>query len=67
MKTYLVTYYFVDGSVYAVRYDVNCTLEDFVNSLGTVDKLISTNNYNEIVNINNVCRFTVEEIEGEGK
>lgn len=66
MKTYLVTYYFVDSNVYAIRYEINKeifnTKIEFQNWLEN-QKYVS--NMNETINMNNVCRFTIDELESE--
>lgn len=64
MKTYLVTYYFTNGEVHAVRYESQHEFsDDFILS---IDKFLISNGH-EIVNLNNVCRFTIDEIESEEK
>lgn len=66
MKTFLVTYYFEDGTVYAVRYEteIYVTSKQFICAL--IDKkFITDNNYYEVININKVLRFTIDELEGD--
>lgn len=66
MKTYLVTYYFVDGSVYAVRYeDDSNNIEDFSYKYFSHGILISTDDWKETVNMDNVLRYTIDEVENE--
>lgn len=68
MKTYLVTYFFVDGSVYAVRYeDDSNNIEDFNYKYFSHGILISTDDWKETVNMDNVLRYTIDEIESEEK
>ena len=66
MKTYLVTYYFEDGTVHAVRYEteIYVTSKQFVCTL--IDKkFITDNKYYEVINIDKVLRFTIDELEGD--
>lgn len=69
MKTYLVTYFFVDGSVYAVRYENAATSkEKFLEYLGDGEiKYVVTTDCTDVINMSNVCRFTIDEIESEEK
>lgn len=64
MKTYLVTYYFTNGQVYAVRYEN----QDFSNKENFMLSLTSKtflSNGNDIINLSQVCRFTIDELEGD--
>lgn len=64
MKTYLVTYYFTNGEVHAVRYEQQ---EEFIGKLEQmlkVERCFLSNGY-EVINLNNVCRFTIDEVENE--
>ena len=66
MKTFLVTYYFVDGSVYAVRYKTELfeETEEFICEL--VDKkFVAGNDCYEVINLKNVLRFTIDKLEGD--
>ena len=67
MKTYLVTYYFTNGQVYAVRYENAATSkEKFLEYLGNGEiKYVVTTDYADVINMSNVCRFTIDELEGD--
>lgn len=67
MKTYLVTYYFTNGEVHAVRYENAATSkEKFLEYLENREiKYVVTPDYTDVINMSNVCRFTIDEIESE--
>lgn len=67
MKTYLVTYYFTNGEVHAVRYeDAATSIEKFLEYFGDGEiKYVVTTDYTDVVNMSNVCRFTIDEVENE--
>ena len=69
MKTYLVTYYFTNGEVHAVRYEnAETSIEKFLGLFGDGKiKYVVTDDCTDVVNMSNVCRFTIDEIESEEK
>ena len=62
-KEYLVTYYFTNKEVYAIRYysdDLMKLINKIINAT-----FVTNRDKNEIVNMNSVCRFTINEIDEE--
>ena len=64
MNKYLITFYFVNGSVYAIRLDDSATdayniYRKYLTKLGNI--CIG----NEIINLNNVMRYVIEKLEGD--
>lgn len=69
MKTYLITYYFTNGEVHAIRYENAATSkEKFLEYLGNGEiKYVVDTDFTDVINMSNVCRFTIDEIESEEK
>lgn len=69
MKTYIVTYYFTNGEVHAVRYTNDfVTKEQFImDIIERLDKndtnFVYDEDYYEFINFSQVCRFTIDEVE----
>jgi len=66
MKTFLVTFYFTNGEVHAIRYEGTnvSSIEEIAKKVAT-NKFISSHDLKDVINMKQVCRFTVDEIEGD--
>lgn len=68
MKTYLVTYYFTNSEVHAVRYEIDKEIfRTIIEFQEYIENQKFVSNMQETINMSNVCRFTINEIESEEK
>ena len=73
-KEYLITYYFTNGEVHAIRYKIETNMDEYKNKEGFLKMLLAVNgneqlilndDCSEVVNLDQVCRLTIDEIESE--